>query len=111
MANKNPFKKRRIKKLLRHHCEICNESNVAVLHKHHIIPRTDPNTSHSDSNLAQVCSNCHNKIHNKQIIVIDIFPSTKLPYGRTLVYIENGVCNVPGITDKYLERSSEKINE
>jgi hypothetical protein len=92
---------RGLKKLVPSICEICGENNTAVLHKHHIVERTDPNTSNDDMNLAVVCANCHNKIHAKIIKVIGLYPSTKLPYARTLVFEINGVSNVPGITDPY----------
>lgn len=82
-------------------CEICKEDDKATLHKHHIVERTDPNTSNDDMNLAIVCSNCHNKIHHGNIEVIGVFPSTQLPYGRTLVYKVDGVCNIPGLEEPY----------
>lgn len=80
-------------------CEICGNDNKAVLHKHHIVERTDPNTSNHPLNLAVLCSNCHNKIHHNQIRIIGLFPSTKLPYKRTLVYEENGKINAPELVD------------
>lgn len=82
-------------------CEICGDTNKAVLHKHHIVERTDPNTSNDDMNLAIICANCHNKVHDGQIRIVGIYPSTKLPYARTLVYEIDGVSNVPGIQDPY----------
>lgn len=92
---------RRVKRLVPSVCEICGNTNKEVLHKHHIVERTDPNTSNDDTNLAIVCANCHNKIHAGMIKVIGVFPSTKLPYARTLVYEIDGVSNVPGIQDPY----------
>jgi hypothetical protein len=92
---------KRIQKLIPSICEICGDSNIAVLHKHHIVERTDPNTSNDDMNLAIVCANCHNKIHAKMIKIIGLYPSTKLPYARTLVYEIDGKSNVPGISDPY----------
>lgn len=92
---------KRVQRLVPIICEICGENNKDVLHKHHIIERTDPNTSNDDMNLAIVCANCHNKIHHGGIRIIGIYPSTKLPYARTLVYEINGVSNVPGISDPY----------
>ena len=40
-------------------CEICGENNKATLHRHHIVERTEINTSNDDFNLAIICSNCH----------------------------------------------------
>lgn len=91
----------RRKRLVPSVCEICGETNTATLHKHHIVERTDPNTSHDDANLAIICANCHNKVHDGQIKIIGVFPSTQLPYSRTLVYEEDGVSNLPGVVEPY----------
>lgn len=82
-------------------CEICGETNTATLHKHHIVERTNPNTTNHEMNLSIICANCHNKVHADppQIKIIGIFPSTKLPYKRTLVFEENGKSNAPGLVD------------
>jgi 5-methylcytosine-specific restriction endonuclease McrA len=95
----------RRKKLVPIICEICGENNKAVLHKHHIIERIDRNTTNHELNLAIVCSNCHNKIHAKQIELIGLYPSTQLPYGRTLVYKKDGISNVPDINEPYYKPS------
>lgn len=100
---------KRVKRLVPSVCEICGETNKAFLHKHHIIERTDPNTSHDDWNLAIICSNCHNKVHDDQIKIVGVFPSTKLPYKRTLVYEEGGVSNLPGITKPYCEPKKDAM--
>lgn len=88
-------------------CEICGETDTAVLHKHHIVERTDPNTSHDDMNLAIICSNCHNKVHDGSIEIVGVFPSTQLPYKRTLVYKKDGVSNVPGLEEPYYTPHAE----
>jgi hypothetical protein len=85
---------RSVKKI---NCEICSENNRAVLHRHHIIPRTDPLCTDEWDNVCVICSNCHNKTHAGQINIIGVFSSTKLPYKRTLVFEENGKCNVPDL--------------
>jgi 5-methylcytosine-specific restriction endonuclease McrA len=100
---------RRKKRLKPSICEICGEKNTAVLHKHHIVERTDPNTNNDDMNLTIICSNCHNKVHAKQIKIIGLFPSTQLPYKRTLIYEENGVSNVPEITESYYKPKPESM--
>ena len=103
---------KRVKRLVPSICEICGETNTAVLHKHHIVERTDPNTSNDDMNLAIICANCHNKVHDKQIKIIGVYPSTKLPYARTLVYETGGVSNCPGITEPYYipKANSSKVH-
>lgn len=95
------FKKYRkmLKKLEKIECEICGNKDKEVLHKHHIIERTELDTSNDFLNLVVVCSNCHNKIHFGKIEIIGIFPSTKLPYGRTVVYKIDGKSNIPGIEE------------
>lgn len=100
---------RKKEKLIPSICEICGETNKAVLHKHHIVERTDLNTSNDNFNLAVICSNCHNKVHAKQIRIIGIFPSTKLPYKRTLIYEENGKSNFPGITEAYYKPKPDSM--
>jgi hypothetical protein len=90
-------------------CEICGEKNPAVLHKHHIVERTDPNTSNDEMNLAIICANCHNKVHDGQIKIVGVFPSTQLPYKRTLIYEQNGVSNVPEITKPYYTPNPESM--
>jgi hypothetical protein len=90
-------------------CEICGENNKAVLHKHHIVERTNPDTTNHDYNLAVICSNCHNLIHDKQINIIGLFPSTKPPYGRILVYERDGISNVPGLTETYYKAKAPSM--
>ena len=57
-------------------CEICGFSNKKALHLHHIIPRTDPHCTDFPSNLACICSNCHNLVHAKEIIIEGRFATT-----------------------------------
>lgn len=47
-------------------CEICKELNILV--QHHIQGR-NIKTPNKSSNLANICSNCHLKIHKGEIIV------------------------------------------
>jgi hypothetical protein len=37
------------------------------------------------------------------IKIIGVYPSTKMPYKRVLVFEQNGVSNVPDITKPYCE--------
>lgn len=78
-------------------CEICGEDNKNVLHRHHIVERTEINSNNDDFNLAIICSNCHNLVHAGEIKIIGVFPGTRPPTGRILVYVKDGVCNVPGM--------------
>lgn len=100
--------RRKKKKLEKIQCEICGEKDKNTLHFHHINERTELNTTNHEYNLLVVCSNCHNKICHKSeaqssgsIVIIGIFPSTQMPYGRTVIYEKNGVSNCPGITEPY----------
>ena len=97
------------KKLEKIECEICGEKNKNVLHKHHIIARTKINTSNDPMNLAIICSNCHNKVHAGEIEIVGLYPSTKLPYGRTLIYKTNGVSNIPEITEPYFKPKPKQM--
>lgn len=89
-------------------CEICGETCKAVLHHHHIIPRTDPKCTDDWVNVCVICSNCHNKVHADEIKIIGVFPATKLPYKRILVHEINGISNVPGIEKTYYQRNSNE---
>lgn len=50
----------------KHPCEICSEQHFLV--QHHILGR-DVKRANDHNNLANVCSNCHLKIHRGDIIV------------------------------------------
>lgn len=82
-------------------CEICGDRNVDILERHHIVPRTDKTMNHDDYNLAIICPSCHAKTHSGQIKIIGIYPSTKPPNGRTLIYEECGKSNCEGISEPY----------
>jgi hypothetical protein len=94
---------KKYKSLILDKCEIefCNETEN--LHAHHIIERTEENTNNNVFNLAILCPNCHHKVHSKHIKIIGIFPSTKLPNKRTLVYEVNGKKNIDDINSPYVE--------
>lgn len=90
------MKRKRLEKI---RCEIdnCTVDNPKLLHKHHILERTEVNTNNNEFNLSIICSLHHNEVHEGIIEIIGVFPSTKPPYGRTLIYKRNGVANIPGI--------------
>jgi hypothetical protein len=98
------MKSGKIKDLIKEKCEIdsCQENDPSALHLHHIIQRTEINTNNHPYNLAILCSNCHNKVHANKIKLIGIFPSTKKPNNRTLIYEIDGKCNVEGIDSPYI---------
>lgn len=85
----------RIRKRPKIMCEVCGEDNKNVLHRHHIVERTELDTSNDDFNIAIVCANCHAKIHTGELEIIGVFPGTRPPTGRILVYKLGGICNVP----------------
>ena len=64
------------KKRPKKHCEICGLVKKSILHRHHVIPRTDPRSTNSDNNLAIVCPTCHSRIHTGEFIIIGIYKST-----------------------------------
>lgn len=96
-----------MKRLVPTICEICGENEKSALHKHHIIPRTDPLSTNDDNNLAIICASCHNKVHANIIKIIGIYPSTKLPYKRILVYEINGKKNID--LDDYLPKKPDQM--
>lgn len=77
-------------------CEICGETNKKTLDRHHIIPKTDPNCTELDTNLAVVCASCHRKIHALDIIIEGVFSTSA---GRHLFWHYKGEPYVvrPGI--------------
>lgn len=82
------------KKLILNKCEIDNCQETLNLHKHHIIERTEINTTNDNYNIAILCPSCHSKVHSGNIKIIGIYPSTKLPNCRTLIYEINGLKNI-----------------
>ena len=75
-------------------CEVCDEKDTCTLELHHIIPRSDPRCTNHPFNLTVICSSCHSKHHHGDLNILGLIPSTKLPYGRTLIYELNGVRNI-----------------
>lgn len=89
-------------KLIKNKCEIdeCNETEN--LHLHHIVERTEVNTTNHPYNLCILCPNHHSYTHSGKLKIIGVYPSTKLPNKRTLVYELNGVKNID-INVPYIE--------
>lgn len=92
-------------KLIKNKCEIesCNVIDSNLLQLHHIIERTEEHTTNNNFNLAILCSNCHLLTHCGRLKIIGVYPSTKLPNGRTLIYELDGKKNIDGIDKPYIE--------
>lgn len=101
---------KKFKSLILNKCEIegCNETEN--LHAHHIIERTEENTNNNVFNLAILCPNCHFKVHSNSIKIIGVYPSTKLPNKRTLIYQINGKKNIEGINMPYITFKNKTFN-
>lgn len=85
-----------MRKLIKNKCEIesCNITDPNLLELHHIIERTELNTSNHNLNLTILCGNCHRLTHTGKLKIIGVYPSTQLPNGRTLVYELDGKKNI-----------------
>jgi hypothetical protein len=71
-------------------CEICNELTFLV--QHHIQGR-NINNPHIHDNLANICSNCHLKIHKGDIIVEKRVMTTN---GEILIWHHNTQPSITG---------------
>lgn len=78
------------------HCEVCNMEKKSILHRHHIIPRTDPRSTNSDNNLACLCPNCHSLVHSGDIIIIGLYQTTD---GLKLMWFRKG--EEPPISEEF----------
>jgi len=92
-------------KLIKNKCEIesCPVTDPKLLHFHHIIERTEINTTNDPFNLAILCANCHGLTHSGRLKIIGVYPSTQLPNKRTLIYELDGKRNIEGIDKPYVE--------
>lgn len=96
--NRNRYNQTTNQKLHKEFCEVCDCRDQEAIQHHHIIERTEANTSNHPSNIAIICSNCHSLAHSGRLEIIGVFPSTA-KYGRKLVYKLDGVANIPGIEE------------
>jgi len=71
---------KRLNKSGQHFCDLCKNQEFLV--EHHIRGRKIPNPNRK-SNLCNVCSNCHYKIHKGAIIIEDWISTTE---GRKLYW-------------------------
>lgn len=92
-------------KLIKNKCEIesCNVDIPEALHFHHIIERTQVNTTNNPWNLAILCAVHHEYVHANKLKIIGIYPSSKQPNNRVLVYELDGKKNIEGIDKPYVE--------
>jgi len=92
-------------KLVKDKCEIasCNVRDHNLLELHHIIERTEKNTTNHDFNLAILCANCHAMTHSGGLKIIGVYPSTQLPNKRTLIYELDGKRNIEGVETPYVQ--------
>ena len=83
-------------KLIKNKCQIdgCNVTEECALHFHHIIERTKVNTTNHSFNIAILCAVHHELVHSDILKIIGVYPSTKLPNNRTLIYELNGKRNI-----------------
>ena len=95
-------------KIIKNKCEIEGCEEVENLHLHHIIERTAQNTTNHVFNMSILCPNHHNYVHSGRIKIIGIFPSTKMPNKRTLVYELDGKKNV-NIDSAYISFIPQKF--
>lgn len=82
------------KKLILNKCEIENCEVTDCLHLHHIIERTELETSNDIMNLCILCPNHHSLVHNGRLKIFGLISSTKLPNKRTLIYELDGIKNI-----------------
>lgn len=92
-------------KLIKNKCEIegCDVDDKDALHFHHIIERTQVNTTNHSFNIAIICATHHELAHSGRLKIIGVFPSTKLPNHRTLIYELDGKKNMEGVTSPYIQ--------
>lgn len=82
------------KHLIKECCEICNLAEPKALQFHHIIERTEINSDHNPFNIAIICASCHALCHSGKVKIIGVYPATKLPNGRILVFEKDGIKNI-----------------
>ena len=102
------------KKLIKNKCEVesCDVTAEEALHFHHIIERTMINTTNHPFNIAILCATHHEFVHAGKLKIIGVYPSTKLPNKRTLIYELDGKKNMENINEPYVkfENKSFKLS-
>lgn len=100
-------------KIIKNKCEIesCDIIDSNLLHLHHIVERTEINTTNHPYNLAILCPNHHSYVHSGKLKIIGVYPATIPPNNRVLVYELDGKRNIEDINEPYVkfENKSYKI--
>jgi hypothetical protein len=94
--------------LILNKCEIDGCEVRECLHLHHIVPRTDINTTNNSFNLCILCPTHHSYVHAGRLKIIGIYPSTKLPNKRVVIYELDGKRNIEGIDVPFIEFKLKK---
>jgi len=81
-------------KLIKNKCEIEGCNTTEFLHLHHIIPQSELNTTNDSFNLCILCQQHHAYVHNGRLKIIGIFPATRPPNNRVVVYELDGKKNI-----------------
>lgn len=68
MPRKKQLIDKKTKKRVEKECHFCGVDDYALLHCHRIVPGEEGGR-YTDNNVVVVCSNCHNRIHDGQIII------------------------------------------
>jgi hypothetical protein len=97
-------------KLIKNKCEIedCNVRDPEALHLHHIIERTEINTTNDPMNLAIICAVHHELVHAGKLKIIGVYPATIPPNNRILVYELNGKKNID-LDEPYIQFKNKSM--
>jgi hypothetical protein len=90
-------------------CEIEGCGETKSLHEHHIIERTELNTTNNEMNLCVLCPTHHDYVHKGLLKIIGVYPSTNPPMGRTVIYELEGKSNIPEITEAYFKPKNKSM--
>ncbi len=98
-------------KLIKNKCEIesCNVDDPDAIHLHHIIERTEANTTNHSFNLAILCAVHHELVHSGRLKIIGVYPATLPPNNRVLVYELDGKKNIEGINEPYVKFTNKSF--
>jgi hypothetical protein len=101
----------KVSKLIKNKCEIesCTITDPHLLELHHIIERTEVNTTNHPFNLAILCANCHALTHGGRLKIIGVYPATCPPNNRVLVYELDGKKNIEGINEPYVKFTNKSF--
>jgi hypothetical protein len=68
MGRKKELIDKKAKKRIEGCCHFCGVDDYALLHCHRILPGEEGGR-YTDGNVVVVCSNCHNRVHDGQIVI------------------------------------------